>query len=200
MIRFLLVTCLLLLPIALVAGPVDNTGLTVPTPQSTASRSITEYTDQAAWEAAAAAAITVNPYGDLGVGVIVTDQYLALGALYTDADDQTYPYSESIDGMLLNGNGRIHVTLSSPAMAVAVNYPGAVAIIGYLGGAEIFSSSDFGSSGSGLFAGIVSTEPFDSLEIYDWVDDAVYIDDLDYTTTAVPTEAQAWSQVKSLFR
>jgi hypothetical protein len=184
------------------ATEIDNVGLKPLYPaDGRDTAAITEYTDYATWAAAAAVPLLENRYAELGGGVIVTNQYAGMGAVYTDGNDITYPYGDSTDGMLLNGSGRIYVTFDEPVYAVGMNYPGAVTISGFLGAAPVFTSSDFGGSGAFFFAGIVSTDAFDNIEIKDWVDDAVYIDDLFYPEMGVvPTEEGSWSHVKALFR
>jgi len=191
---------ILVAPLLAHAGPVDNADLDIPDPYQTTTTTITEYLDQASWEAAIGMLTLTNPYGDLGADVIVTNQYAGIGTTYTDGDDITFPYGDSLDGMLLSGITRIHVQFNNLVYAVAVNYPGAVQIVGYLGGSVVFTSSEFGSSGAYLFAGIVSTDAFDSVEILDWVDDAVYIDDLNYNGGILGTTASDWTSVKALFQ
>lgn len=189
----------LAVPVFALAGAVDNVGLDIPTPQQSALTSITEYTDEATWAAALGVPTAINPYGDLASGVTVTNQYASLGALYTDGDDITVDSGVAIDGMLLQGGGGINVEFSDPVNAVGINYPGAVRITGYLAGAEVFVSSDLGGAGSGLFAGIISTDQFDRILIIDWVDSAVFIDDLNYDRGTVSAESQSLSAVKALF-
>ena len=194
-----LITLALVLPALALAGPIDNVGLDIPLPQQSVLTSITEYTDEATWAAAIGAPTVINPYGDLAEGVIVTNQYLPVGALYTDGDDVTIDYSNAIDGRNLNGNGSITVEFSDEVYAVGINYPGALRITGFLAGAQVFASSDLGGSGDGFFAGIISTDPFDSVLIEDWVDNFAYIDDLNYDRGTVSAESQSLSAVKALF-
>lgn len=189
----------LAVPVFALAGAADNVGLDIPTPQQSALTSITEYTDEATWATALGVPTVINPYGDLTPGVIVTNQYAPLGALYTDGDDTAIAAGAAIDGMWLQGGDGISVEFSDPVNAVGINYPGAVRITGSLDGAEVFVSSDLGGSGSGLFAGIISTDPFDEILIVDWVDSAVFIDDLNYDRGTVSAESQSFSDVKALF-
>jgi hypothetical protein len=193
------ITLALVVPALALAGPIDNVGLDVPLPQQSVLTSITEYTDEATWAAAIGAPTVINPYGDLAHLEIVTNQYLPVGALYTDGDDVAIDFVDSIDGRALNGEGVINVELSDEAYAVGINYPGAVRITGFLDGAPVFTSSDFGGSGTFFFAGIISTDPFDSLLIEDWVDGFVFIDDLNYDRGTVSAESQSLSAVKALF-
>jgi len=196
---FLALALALAVPVFALAGAVDNVGLDIPTPQQSALTSITEYTDEATWAAALGVPTAINPYGDLASGVIVTNQYSSLGALYTDGDDLTVDSVEAIDGRYLQGGGGINVEFSDPINAVGINYPGALRVTGYLDGAEVFVSSDFGGSGSGFFAGIISTDQFDRILIVDWVDSAVFIDDINYDRGTVSAESQSLSAVKALF-
>jgi hypothetical protein len=196
----LFVVAMGLIPWLSLAEPVTNSGLVFATPSPVRLPTITEFTSQEAWEAATDGECVANAYGDLSAGTIVTDQYLALGAIYTDGDDETFRYEASHDGMLLCGHGGIRVDFAMPVHAVAVNFPGAVRITGYLGDQVVFVSSDCGGCGTFKFAGLISGDAFDRIEIVDWVDGAAYIDDLDYLHFIVGAEARSWGRVKSLFR
>ncbi|MFH1277316.1 MAG: hypothetical protein ABIK65_02915 [Candidatus Eisenbacteria bacterium] len=162
---------------------------------------ITEYTDYATWLAAITCVPAENRYAELGNGVIVTNQYNGVGATYTDGNDVTYAYGSSTDGMILDGVGRINISFSVPVCVIGVNFPGALRIVGYSGMTVVFTSSDFAGSGTGFFGGVISDTPFDRVELIDWVDDFVYIDDVFYCCDGgTGTEESSWGSVKNLFR
>jgi hypothetical protein len=45
---------------------------------------------------------------------------------------------------------------------------------------EMFFEESFPGIGVGFFAGVVSTEPFDSVVLRDWADDLAFIDNLHF--------------------
>ena len=66
-------------------------------------------------------------------------------------------------------------------MSIAVDYPGGMQFELYREGELIYTSSEFGSVGAGLFAGLVSSEPFDEVLLNDWDPWLqVFIDDLHF--------------------
>jgi hypothetical protein len=163
--------------------------------------SITEYTEFDPWADAMGRCLVENRYAELGAGVYVTDQYLPVGALYTDGDDLTAAYDSSTDGMLLYGQGRIHVSFSHYLFGIGVNFPGALRIIGYLGEDLVFTSGDFAGYGVFFFGGVISDLPFDRVELMDWVDDLVYVDDIFYNPSEPSgTDLTSWGRIKALFR
>ena len=182
------------------AGNIDNAGLQIPD-RNEGTRTIVNYTDYTNWSAAVGGSIAENRYAELGDGVLVTTQYQAVGATYTDGDDYTMSYpGGSTDGMILNGNGRVHITFSYPLTAVGVNFPGAVRIYSYMGTQLVFQSDDFGGSGTGFFGGVVSDTQFDRVEIMDWVDDMVFVDDVFYNAEGTATQTTTWGEIRSLYR
>jgi hypothetical protein len=184
------------------ANNIDNVGVVPidPIPVVDGGAVITEYTDYATWLAAVGAA-TENRYADLGVGVPVTNQYLGVGALYTDGDDVTMDLTgSSTDNVILDGFGLVSITLTAPQTAVGVNFPGAVRIVGYSGPDVVFTSRDFGGAGAFFFGGVISDTPFDRVEILDWIDTLVFPDDVFYHEgDPTPTIDSTWGQLKILF-
>lgn len=185
------------------ANNVDNVGVVPidPIPAVEGGATITEYTDYASWLAAVGGSATENRYADLGVGVTVTTQYLGVGALYTDGNDVTMDYTgSSTDNVILNGNGRVNITFSAQQTSIGVNFPGAVRIVAYDGATVVFTSSDFGGSGTFFFGGVVSDTPFNRVEIIDWFDDAVFPDDVFYHDGGPsPTFETTWGRLKLNF-
>lgn len=138
----------------------------------------TEYTDKGAFLADAGAVDTAG-FAGFSDGDVISTQYATLGFDFSDADDTVLNDPVfTVDAAGINGNGRINVELDTPTTIVGVDYPGAVAFNLYdASGALVYASSDFGGSGSGFFAGVITDTPFTRVEIYDHVDDQVFIDD-----------------------
>ena len=191
----------LILAASSMAASVDNHGVEpVLAGPDADDRSITNYTDYATWLSDFGASVAENRYAELGDGVIVTSQYSGVGATYTDGDDVTFRYGDSTDGMLLDGDGRIHISFSTPQTAIGVNFPGALQIIGYDdSGNQVFASDQFAGSGTFHFGGVISTEPFTNVELLDWYDDTVYVDDVFYGGDPTATQDSDWSFIKVLY-
>jgi hypothetical protein len=142
---------------------------------------VTEYTNRSAWEAAVGEFTTIG-FNDLPADTFLTDQYAALGVLFTDGNDQiggpdyiVYPQ----DGSGLRGNGWIHLTFLQPRAWIAVDYPGFMTIDLFQGNQLLYSpETHFPGSGFGFFGGVVSTQTFDRVILRDWTDSATFIDDL----------------------
>jgi len=110
---------------------------------------------------------------------IITTQYVDLGIVFTDGDDTIVPSDAFInDGWGLAGGEGIHMAFTAPMTAIAADYPGALMMELYWEGDLIFTSTEFGGGGTGWFAGLVSSDPFDFVVFRDWIDQAVAIDDL----------------------
>ena len=71
-----LVIAALLVPALAAADPVDNRGLDIPDPQQSPTTTITEYTDQAAWETAVSLPILVECHYHNGCAVLATQARL----------------------------------------------------------------------------------------------------------------------------
>ncbi|MCP5150763.1 MAG: hypothetical protein H6983_07740 [Ectothiorhodospiraceae bacterium] len=159
---------------------IDNGGSNAPS-AAMAATVFTDFTDFGTWQAAFGGPITRVGFSELAPGTVVTGQYASEGATFTDGDDTVLLDELFVeDGTGLRGAGRIHVALSQPAVAVGAFFPGAMTIEVYEseGAPALHTSDDFGGSGGGHFGGIVSDTPFGFIEIRDWVDDSVFIDDL----------------------
>lgn len=138
----------------------------------------TEYTDRPTWEAAVSGIQTADFTGYAN-GTIITNQYQSIGMTYTQGNDTVYVSSAfPTDGAGLSCNGNMIITFSSPQNGIGIDFPGALAIDLYSGGTLVYASSGFAGSGSGFFAGIVTTATFDSAMVYDWVDDLAYVDNV----------------------
>jgi hypothetical protein len=142
----------------------------------------TDYTNASSFETAAGGNLATITFTEVPVGTVVTDHYLGLHAQFTDADDVTLVNASSYptDNIGVNGNGRVHLRLTEPAIAIGSDYPGALTIELWdrQGGTLLYTSSSFGGSGAGFFGGVVSTTPFTFVVLRDWVDDLVYLDNI----------------------
>ncbi len=142
--------------------------------------SIQEYTDSAAFDAAAGLTDVIDFLG-FNDGTLITDQYAYLDAEFTDGDDAVANDAGTYlrDGAGSNLNGTATVLFEEPRTAVGIHYPGALTIsLLDINGNVFYTSAQFGSSGTGLFGGITSATPFYGIVIDDPVDGNAYIDDI----------------------
>jgi len=148
---------------------------------SPAVAGFTDFTDLALFQSALGAPVTRIGFDEVPETSIVDFQYQSVGVIFTDGDDQTQADANfEEDGVGLNASGRIHIAFSQPARAVGAFFPGAMTIEVFdtQGGTSLHQSADFGGSGSGNFGGVVGDTDFGYVEIRDWFDDSVFIDDL----------------------
>ena len=141
----------------------------------------TDFTDFALFQGAFGAPLTRIGFDEVPEATTVTTQYQNDGAVFTDADDITLADANfTEDGIGLKGNGRIHIEFTQPVIAIGAYFPGAMTIEVFdsQGDVPLYQSADFGGGGSGNFGGVISDTGFGFVEIRDWVDDAVFIDDL----------------------
>ena len=148
----------------------------------TAGASVTEYTSKVLWQSDVPSYTTVG-FDELPLFTLITNQYVNLGVLFTDGSDYTHGFSFNTfpnDGYGLNGAfDETTLVFSQPMYTIAIDYPGRARFELYYGGALIYTSSDFGGSGVGFFAGLVSTHPFDRVIMYDPTG-GFFIDDLHF--------------------
>lgn len=141
----------------------------------------TDFTDFALFQAAFGAPLGRITFSDLPPNTVVANQFLGEGVTFTDGDDTTLADPTFVeDGIGLRGSGRIHVEFTQPAIAVGAFFPGAMTIEVFAtqGGSSLHTSADFAGSGGGHFGGVIGDTGFRFVEIRDWVDDSVFIDDL----------------------
>jgi hypothetical protein len=150
---------------------------------------VLEFTDKAEWFAAVGPVTTIDFTG-FPEGTFITDQFEDVGVLFTDGDDNVGYGCNSApnDCWGLDGNEAIHLAFLTPQRWIAVDFPGIVQFELYSGGELTYTSPWFGA-GVGLFAGLLSTEPFDMARITDPFDSQVGIDDLHF---GVPTPGAVW--------
>ena len=133
-----------------------------------ASATVTTFTNTANWQAVAGPYSTIT-FTELPAGTWITEQYAPLGVHFTDGSDQiNHNNNAYVDGYGLNGAfDETTLQFDTAMTTIALDFPGGVKIKLYSAGNLIYTSPDFGGSGFGLFAGLISTQPFDKAFIYD---------------------------------
>jgi hypothetical protein len=119
-------------------------------------------------------------------GTSITDQYSNLGVLFTGGGESISCCADSIfpnDGAGLTSHSGIHLAFLDPQESIALDFTGAVQFELYSEGELTYTSPEFGV-GTGIFVGLVSTEPFDMAVIFDPLDSLVVIDDLHFGVPA----------------
>jgi len=147
--------------------------------------------EREAWFDAAggAANVTTIDFTGYSDGTPLNDQYQHLGVTFTDGS--SFFAGESFlafpqDGWGVQDFGLISFAFDSPQNAVAVDYPGAVQLGLFHDGIPIDVSSEFIETGYGNFAGIISTESFDAVEVIDPTGGDVAFDDLHFAQIPTP--------------
>jgi hypothetical protein len=145
------------------------------------ARTLQEYADLPSFTGAAGRHLSEITFVDLEAGTLVTDQYLDIGAKFTDGDDSVVGAPEFVtDGMGVDGQGQVSVWLSKPAVAIGADHPGGLTIELYdqPGGTLLYASSGLAGQGVGFFSGVVTDRPFTYVVFGDWIDDAVSLDNI----------------------
>jgi hypothetical protein len=137
---------------------------------SSAHGAVTLYSNKETWQSAAGPYSTMT-FAEFGVptGTWLTDQYSSLGVSFIDGSDQFYNSNNFIsDGWGLNGAlDNTTLVFDEPITTIAFDFPGGVTAKFYNQGALIYTSPLLGQSGVGNFAGLISTQPFDEVHLYD---------------------------------
>jgi hypothetical protein len=145
-----------------------------------------EYTDLASFNAAVGSPSVVGFTG-FANGTPITNQYVGQGLTFSGA-------SVDLDTIYTDGAGIFSTLLiiqfSSTIDAIAVDYPGAIQFSLYDGASLVYTSSQFGGSGLGLFAGVTGVN-FDRVEMQDYVDNNGYVDNVYFGTTETPEPSSA---------
>jgi hypothetical protein len=141
-----------------------------------------EFEDRDAWFDAVPGGITTIGFGELPEFTFITDQYLELGVLFVDGDDQTIfdPVVYPQDGWGLDGQASIHLQFTQPMQWIAADFPGGLEFELFREGELIYASGGFGLGGVGNFGGVIADEPFDEVLIDDWLGDDPFLDDLHF--------------------
>jgi hypothetical protein len=157
---------------------------------TSAEAGVLEFVDKGDWFAAVGPVTTIDFTG-FPEGTFITDQFEDLGVLFTDGDDNVgYGCSSAPnDCWGLDGNTEIRLAFLTPQAYIAADFPGGLQVDLFSQGQLIYSSSSFGGSGVGFFAGLVSSEPFDAAVLSDPFVGDVALDDLHF---GVPGPAAIW--------
>jgi hypothetical protein len=155
---------------------------------------LVQFTDKATYQAAVGPHQTITFVG-LADGTVLGSQYSGQGVTFTDGDDTalTDPvFGDDIFvtddagafGSFFNG---MTLKFSTPINHIGVDFPGALKIQLYSGATLVGTSQDFGGSGEGFFGGVLDHGiTFDTVVLTDWLDDAVFVDNLYFGLAAVP--------------
>ncbi len=137
-----------------------------------ASAGFVEYTNFAAWQSATAPYSTVDFVG-LPQNTHLSTEYADLGVIFDSIDiDLVYISSGGLfpqDGAGMDGLCEVDLYLLQPTYSMAWHFPGGLKAWFYSGSTLLFTSSNFGSSGTDWFAGVVSDVPFDKVVVRDWL-------------------------------
>jgi hypothetical protein len=151
-----------------------------------ATAGVTEFHDRASWQAAVGDFMTIT-FTEIPVNVFVTDQYAHLGVIFTDGNDYTDASSVYVnDGFGMDGypGGAINISFTTPQSWLAFDFPGFVQVEMFRNGRSVHITNWFGVGGVGNFGGLVSSEPFDAVRMFDPFDPIVLIDDLHFGVPA----------------
>ena len=133
---------------------------------------------QSQWQAAAGSYSTIS-FTELPNNTLIVDQYAELGVHFTDGSDYTYHSNSFVtDGAGLNG-AFTETTLNFDAamFSIAIDFPGTKGIQLFYQGSLTYTSPLLGSGGTGFFAGLISTDPFDAVLLYNPFGD-LFVDNL----------------------
>lgn len=156
--------------------------VSVAVPLARASASVTLFTSSTDWQSSVAEFTTIG-FNDLPNGTFVTSQYAAFGVTFAQGDDNITSTDFHIfptDGAGLDGNLSILLEFDAPMNWLAMDYPGGMKIQLFSGEQTIYTSPFIPpGSGVGNFAGIISTQSFDSALLFDSLPGSdVYLDNL----------------------
>jgi hypothetical protein len=168
-----------------------------------------EIDDEATWLAATQSPTTIA-FNDLPVGTIITNQYAAQGAIFTDGTDFVVSgISLPQDGFGLQGATNsspfnfpgISIDFLAPQFAVAVHYPGTIQFELYSEDKLVYTSGVFGSGFFDQFAGIVSRVPINRVRLFDDLPAGAGVAFIDNLYFAVPAPgASALLALAAFFR
>jgi len=127
-------------------------------------------------------------FTEVPLGTAPTDEYVSLGVRFLfDANNETESDPAYLtDGIGLAGGKENHMTFirfvfDNPVHSLGIDFPGTLHIDLFSGSTLVSTSTNFGESGPGHFAGVVSDVPFDRVVLSRIIADAytdVYIDNL----------------------
>jgi hypothetical protein len=133
-----------------------------------ASATVTIYSNKTNWENAAGAYSTIY-FNELPANTWIDEQYAYLGVHFTDGSDQIYESDAFVtDGFGLNGAlDDSTLEFDAPLTSIAMDFPGIARIQLFFEGKLMYTSPELGLPGIGNFRGLISTEAFDSVKLYD---------------------------------
>jgi len=161
---------------------------------------LTEFTSSAAFQAAVGSHPTLG-FATQPVGTLLTSEYSAShGVTFADGDDMVRANTILFpsDSRGLDCNGSMTVVFASARYAFGADYPDAIKLALFLGATPIASSSSFGGSGPGFFAGVTSLQAFDRVVVSDWGDGLAYVDNLHFDDGHTLFAIYCTSKVNSL--
>jgi hypothetical protein len=152
----------------------------IATMTSTSAADVEIYYDKADWEAAVGAYTTIDFTG-FPEGTLITDQYADLGVLFTDGNDfidlNDTAFPNDGAGLLGNMFDDIELAFDQPTSWLGLEFPGGLWLRLYRDGELMYTSPVFDGA---YFTGLVSSEPFDAVDIIDVSGESVAIDDLHF--------------------
>jgi len=152
---------------------------------------VVEYFDSSEWEAAAEpiASLTFTEFSN---DTLLTTQYAALGATFTDGNDIVITNPAFIDGHGLRGgqnqtNADIDVAFDRPMHALAVALNGTLRVDLYWQD-ELLFSGEYGGPVPGVYIGLISGDPFDKAVLArTGIAEIVSIDNLYFSDVPAPS-------------
>jgi MYXO-CTERM domain-containing protein len=152
--------------------------------------SVVEFTDKAKWESAVGSFTTLD-FILPPVGTPITDHYADLGVVFSGgAWAHNSPSAFPNDGWGLTAYDGAWAHFGSSRFSIAADYPGAIRFELFFEGKSVYLSTLFDPTGTGHFAGLVSSVPFDEVFLHRWPGEPVFIDDLHFGAL-VPAPAGA---------
>ena len=170
------ISALVLALVMIIASPAARAGVTV-------------LQDFALWQQATGPHTTLDFTG-FPNNTFITDQYADLGVTFLDGNDViTGPSSLvfPLDGWGLDVNDSATMAFAQPIYSFGIYFPGDLRIKLLLSG-ELVYLSPFLGQGEPSFVGLLSTEPFDSVVIFDSLDNQLDVDNIYF---GVPAPAGA---------
>jgi hypothetical protein len=124
----------------------------------------------------------------VSAGDFLSSQYAPVGVEFADGTDQVLSNTAFVtDNVGVNANGDVTLVFSAAQTHLGLDFPGDLRIELYDGSVNladlVWSSEavgDFGGSGTGYFAGLVSDVSFDHVILSDPHDGYAFIDNLHY--------------------
>ncbi|MBL9147682.1 MAG: hypothetical protein JNM94_03220 [Phycisphaerae bacterium] len=148
------------------------------------------------WSASAETHATCS-FAEFPQNTFITNQYESLGVLFTGFTGNVVNVGWSgfpLDGHGIDGNQGIELTFDKPTFAIGAHGPGTWSYLLYQGDTLLYTSMS-GPSIFGSFAGVVSTVPFDRVQLLGFPKPGglltdVYVDNIYFSS--IPAPAVLW--------